>query len=244
MTRSESFPRILIVGTGHWANHGRDIVNRQFDDFLSARRQDEIREVLGHLLRFDPTAVVVEYPFERNELLNADYREFRAGKFPLTASEIHQLGFRLADALGHGEIFGVDWNEGTIRLSDVLNYAQQHQPNLHALAMRSGAPAIVEETVVQQLRWLNRIEGLQSLHRPYPLVALMGDPESEDGSEWVANWYRRNLRIFSRICHVALRGHERVLVIYGAAHAYLLTQFVRECDGIDLVDPIAALADS
>jgi len=57
---AQAKPEILIVGTYHMANPGRDIFNASADDVLSPRRQVEITELLAVLKRFRPTKIAIE----------------------------------------------------------------------------------------------------------------------------------------------------------------------------------------
>ena len=59
---------LLIVGSYHMANPGRDVFNVQAEDVLADRRQRELREVVDHLKRFAPTKVALELAtdYERN----------------------------------------------------------------------------------------------------------------------------------------------------------------------------------
>jgi hypothetical protein len=50
------------------------------------------------------------------------------------------------------------------------------------------------------------------------------------------HWYGRNLRIFSNIVRLAPKPEDRVVVIYGAGHAYLLRQMAREASAFKVVD--------
>src|SRR5665647_2316095 len=51
---------VLILGTYHMANPGRDVFNMKADDVLSPKRQAEIGELLEVLKRFKPTKIAIE----------------------------------------------------------------------------------------------------------------------------------------------------------------------------------------
>jgi len=56
MARAE----VLVLGTYHMANPGRDIFNTQADDVLAPKRQAEIAQLLEVLKKFQPTKVAIE----------------------------------------------------------------------------------------------------------------------------------------------------------------------------------------
>src|SRR5688572_29060863 len=98
---------VLVLGTYHMANPGRDIFNTQADDVLAPKRQAEIAQLIEVLKRFRPTKIAVE----RNagdERIRKDYAAYLAGTHQLTRNEIEQLGFRLAKELGHDTVHAVD----------------------------------------------------------------------------------------------------------------------------------------
>jgi hypothetical protein len=51
---------VLVLGTYHMDNPGRDIFNMEADDVLAPKRQAEIRELLDVLTRFRPTKIAIE----------------------------------------------------------------------------------------------------------------------------------------------------------------------------------------
>jgi hypothetical protein len=55
-------PALLIVGTPHFANPGRDIVNTRVDDVTTPEREREIEAIVERLAAFRPTRVAVEWP--------------------------------------------------------------------------------------------------------------------------------------------------------------------------------------
>jgi len=100
---------ILILGTYHMANPGRDVFNMSADDVLAPKRQAEIGELLEVLKRFKPTKIAIESTVYEDRRLK-QYAEYLAGVYTLTANEIEQVGFRLAKELGQKAIYPVDYD--------------------------------------------------------------------------------------------------------------------------------------
>src|SRR3546814_9808231 len=86
-------------------------------------------------------------------------------------------------------------------------------------------------------RALNTPAARDRLNRIYYDYALIGDGETDPGAVWVGNWYTRNLRIFGHLVRLA-KPDDRVLVLYGAGHGFLLDQDARQSGAFDVVDPL------
>ena len=55
-------PQVMLVGTDHFSNPGKDIHNVKAVDVLAADRQRELGKVVTALAKFAPTRVGVEWP--------------------------------------------------------------------------------------------------------------------------------------------------------------------------------------
>ena len=69
----------------------------------------------------------------------------------------------------------------------------------------------------------------------YGLLAI-GDAKEQPGAELNAAWYQRNARIFAKLVQVARPG-DRVIVMFGAGHAFWLRHFVQNAPGFQLIEP-------
>ena len=243
-------PVLMVVGSGHFANPGRDVINIKVDDVLAPARQAQISLVVKELASFRPTHIVLEWPRDKQDTLDARYRDYRNGRYHLSRSEKDQLGLRLAGLLGLPKVYAVDWNESPPgcddKAFDWYAYAESHgeQAQITALSKRSlGVVPLGSLTIGEWLWKLNRPEVLAANHRNYFDIAAIGDPTQQPGANWVGSWYARNLRIFTNIVHLTLRPEDRVLVIYGQGHAYLLRQFARESGAFRVVDADSVLQD-
>jgi hypothetical protein len=140
--------------------------------------------------------------------------------------------------LGHERIHAVDWNgnpPGDVEADyNWVSYGQTHghEATLAAITDPVRAKqfyvALEDQTVSQWLRQLNSVDALQASHRMYFDIASIGDGEQLIGANWVGTWYARNLKIYSRLVNLATSPSDRVLVVYGQGHAYLLQKFARE----------------
>ena len=120
--QSDMQPEILVLGTYHMANPGRDIHNMQADDVLAPKRQQEIVQLIEVLKKFHPTKLAIEADVG-SERVTQQYADYVAGKYTLSASETNQIGYRLAKEMGHKTIYPVD-EEGDFPWGRVVNYAK------------------------------------------------------------------------------------------------------------------------
>jgi hypothetical protein len=253
--KPEDRPKMLILGTPHFDNPGQDIVNQKVEDVLAPERQREIEAVVERLAAFRPTHVAIEWKASAQEGLDQRYADYRAGRYQLSRDERDQIGLRLAARLGLERVHAVDWNgtpPGEEADYDFYAYAQRHELAESFDAAKAAKQAELDResermrctNVAAWLRNLNTPETLRENHGPYFDIALVGDAENNPGAASVGAWYGRNLRIFANLVRLAERPENRVIVIYGAGHAPLLTQFAQESGAFELVDPLKHLPAS
>jgi hypothetical protein len=237
-------PTLLVLGSAHFANPGRDMVNVRVEDMLTEKRQEQIAKVVDELAAFRPTFIAIEWPQAQQARLESAYGEYRARRQPLNASEHQQLGFRLADKLNLARVHAIDWNgmpPGDTKVYDFPAWANANgqKAGMQALTERIAAQSVrlgADETVGSWLIRLNLPQALLDNHRTYFDIAMFGDAEAQPGAAWVGTWYARNLRIFANLTRLTSNPQDRILVIYGVGHAYLLRQFAVESNAFRVID--------
>jgi uncharacterized protein DUF5694 len=223
---------VLVLGTYHMANPGRDIHNMLADDVMAPKRQGEIAELVEVLKRFRPTRVAIE----RNvgdERTAKDYADYLAGRHELTRNEIEQVGFRLARELGHPAIYPVD-ADGEFPYPRLVKYAQAtgRSKDLDAISGAFGAEVkaqgeyLASHTVLQALLYINADDKVARELGLHQRMGHLGENGDWAGADLLADWYRRNARIFTNVTRIVESPNERVLVIFGAGHLGLLRQAV------------------
>jgi hypothetical protein len=230
--QSDARPEILLLGTYHMANPGRDIHNMAADDVLSTKRQQELTQLLEILKRFKPTKIAIEAS-AGSDRTTRDYNEYLAGRYTLTRNENDQVGFRLAKELGHKAVYAVDV-DGDFQYMRVMNYAKANGKTAQFDSMQ----ARVARRVKQQSDFLRTHTLLETLGRmnsdSAAAEALASDMEfvyfgdlwEFAGPDLLTFWFQRNLRIYNRITALIESPAERILVIYGAGHLGPLRQIV------------------
>jgi hypothetical protein len=233
----------MVLGTHHFANPGQDLNNVEVGDVLDPDPQSQIRTLLDSLSRFEPARIAVERTPDQTGRLDSLYRAYRNDTFDLPRNEVYQLGFRLAQRLNHDVVYPID-HAGAINAQPLMSYAQQNDRSFlrwYKTEFQQGYVATVDSiittaTIPEALRWMNSAEGLQPQEAVYARIAAVGDTANYVGADLTADWYERNLRIFTNIAQVADPG-ERVLVIFGAGHAPILRRLVEASPQMRLVEP-------
>lgn len=231
-------PTFLICGMVHLVSRGDwHIVDA--GDVRSPQRTQEMNDVVARLGDFEPTQVAVERVVGDQGALDAHYRAYRAHMADLDASEEQQIGFRTAARLGLDRVQAVDWMDlipGQRAFGEVMAWAQTHQPPLYE-ELSGGGPgsiSIDDRSLLDVLREVNQPDRDRASHTSYLRLAQIGtaaDPEATYvGLDWLTWWYRRNLTIFVNLMRLATTPDDRILLLIGAGHRFLLNQFLRDSE--------------
>ena len=252
-------PTVMILGTYHMDNPEADAVNFEADDVLTAKRQRELQQLIEQLARFKPTKIAVEADTSLDAEVNAEYQNYLNGVYQSGRSEGDQVSFPLARKMQHPKIYCVDWfsrgdEEETV---DVEAFAKTH--NQSGLLEKADAmvQAMAQEplttlaeiqktgSVIDMLRFLNQEETIRVLHEintlPQFTLAQIGDADQYVGLDWLLDWYERNLKIFVNLTRITESADERVLLMIGAGHVFLVEQFLKDSGNYIVESPLKYL---
>ena len=214
---------VMVLGVYHMDNPGHDIFNTKADDVLSPKRQAEMAQVIAVLKEFRPTKIALEGDVSSDRLPKR-YAEYVAGKHELTRNEIEQIGFRLAKEMGHATVYPVDV-DGEFQYLRVQNYAKAsgHMKEWEAIAAEVGAMVkksneyLASHTILEMLLHLNSDAKIAEDVGYYYREAEFGEAWDWAGADFLTEWFRRNMRIYSNVARITAPT-DRVLVLYGSGH--------------------------
>jgi hypothetical protein len=248
--------QVMILGTYHLDNPGQDLHNVKVDDVTTPRRQAELAELARRLQRFKPTRIAVEAAVDTADLVYTPYRAFTPAALTKQRDERIQIGFRVAHNVKLAEVHGIDERSKTVDyfpFDKVKAYADRRggafATRLAAL-MKQGeaitnelAAALKTQSTGAILARMNEPARLRADHAFYYDLLALGDSKAQPGAELNAAWYLRNAKIFAKLIQIARPG-DRVIVVFGAGHAYWLRHFVETTRGFQLVEPNRYLTDA
>lgn len=239
----DSTIQVMMLGTLHFANPGRDVYNPRVGDVTTPERQAQIQAVVDSLLDFRPTKIAVEWVRENATEFDSLYAAYRAGTHEMAPNEREQLGFRLAAQSNHDRIYAVD-RKFPFPMDTVMAYAQAHQPSFvqyfqeYGSAMKAKLDSVGQQTTIgEMLRFINTPEWIDFLHAPYLRMPEVDADSTHVGVRPVASYYERNLHIFANLIAVTEPG-DRAIIIFGVGHAPFLRSYIKAHPGMTLVEPL------
>ena len=256
-------PTIMILGSSHLANPGMDGSNPKIDDVLAPKRQAEIEQLVKQLREFKPTKLAFEMDFSQNAEANATYQDYLKGTYELKRHESDQIGFRLAKLMGHPKIYCVDyWPEHDPilekiddHLTDRSTFAKKHNQE-HLFGTHPGSPGKVTrdadgtvwiepekyEPITDMYIRLNQPKRSRASQRAYLHDARIGLDDQYPGANWLAHsWYARNLKVFVNLTRITESADDRILLIVGAGHIFLVQQFLEDSGDYIVESPLKYL---
>lgn len=247
---------VMVLGTYHFGNPGRDLNNVKVDSVLTPQRQAELAAVARSLATFRPTHVMVEVESDAPGFAVAEFARFDDAMLAAKANEIIQIGYRTARLAGLATVNGIDEQPKTGE-PDYFPYDK-----LQATAAKFGQTAALEATNVPVAAETREFEAAQKTSTVAQLLVRMntpgtpvtgmdsyygllsiGDRDDQAGADLNAAWYLRNAKIFGKLMQVAKPG-DRVLVVYGAGHGFWLRHFATLTPGYRNVDVLPYLKSS
>jgi hypothetical protein len=253
-TKLKTWPapiQVLILGTYHMDNPGKDLANIESDDVTTPKRQKELVALNAQLAKFAPTKIAVEMTPKNDAATVPAYERFTPAELLKDKNEITQIGFRLAHHMKHTAVYAID------EQSETVDYFPFDKVQAFAKAnnMESALTAIVGEvqaeakaasqtqprmTVTEILREFNEPKKTASDQSFYLRLLNFGQGTDWPGADLNAAWYLRNAKIHAKLLKLAKPG-DRIVVIYGAGHNYHLRELVRSTPGFELVEAVKYL---
>ncbi len=236
--------QIMILGVYHFSSSA-DLIKLDLDDILGEQRQKEIAELNASLLTFRPDKIFVEWPPETQPRVDSLYQAYRDGDFALGANEVYQIGFRMAAALNLPGVYCMDASGwylydtlvATARTSGQYEAFSQAMENLFAEVMARDS---LNRTlsIREKLLLMNAPQEIMRSHllnAGVTTAASLGTPGEYGGAEFIGEWYKRNIRMYSNIVRQLSDADDRILVIVGAGHARILMHFFQDHPDFELI---------
>lgn len=230
---------VLLLGTFHFDNPGRDMHNVEAVDVLAPQHQREIAAIVDALAAFAPHRVFVEWP---EGVVDARYAAYRSGELEPSANEVVQLGFRLAHQRDLPRVHGIDV-DGDFPFQPVVDWAQANGQAARLKSMNDGVAARVarigvlqrEQGIAAALRHMNDPAVLHADQAMHMDLLRYGSGDTQPGAALNAAWFTRNIEICARLLQRIEPG-ERAVVIFGAGHIPWLQRCLADTPGIELVE--------
>lgn len=235
-------PTVLLLGVFHFAGEQVDVNTTPESlavNMMLPERQKQISQLVDALVAFRPTKIVIEGQPQYQSRYDSLLRLYQQGKLKASpkfmVSEVVQLGFRIATKLGLNTLYAADAQAFRFQLTpadSVLTfekYKDQTDTSFAYWNERYDRESAYDDTLCYRLP-LN--EYLQYLNSPEKRALSNGrwlvttkrgsnlEPVGADG--FITRYFNRNVRIYSNIQRSVTRKDERILVIYGATHMFML----------------------
>lgn len=239
--------QVMILGTYHFGNPGLDLHNMKSENVLTAARQKELEDIAIRLAKFNPTKIAVEARSDRPDFSTQKFADFTPQKLSTDPDERTQIAFRLAQRLGHKNVYGVDEQSDTIDyfpFGKVEAYAKAHNQVGTLARMHEDVEKNMKVMEAAQkttpirllLADMNEPARVRSDHQQfYYGLLVLGDQKNQPGADLNAAWYQRNAKIFAKLTQIARPG-DRILVVFGAGHAFWLRHLAQNTPGYTLVE--------
>ena len=241
---------VLLLGTFHFNYPQADAHktdSSQFINVLSSQRQNEMKELAEVIMRFQPTRIYIES--SRQSFHDSLYQEYRNGRYNLGRNEIYQVGYRLAGAFKHPQVYAVDaipfshenykkysWIDSLWTTKDYVDSLRdQHWNRKYERLYHVSDSIETTLTMLENFLLMAEPATLFRMHGHY----LAGGFNTTDNtgpdalSLW---WYNRNLRIYNNILKTKPSAPDRILVLFGNGHMPILKHCFQSSPEFEVVE--------
>lgn len=233
--------KVLNFATFHLSNSSD--ANTTAVDINDPQVKRDIEKVVANLLKFKPTIICVEVPATESAGTDEIYQEYKIDQSNTTgwSEEINAIAFEVGRLAGVKHIYGID---------DPIGF---DYPKLMAMAENSTNKdtksfLIKNQESLDQYNALSVLDKFININTDtwksetfnfYNFLATMRTPGNYEGTEIIARFYDRNLRLYTNLVEVPATSNDRVLVILGGTHTAYLDIFLRNDPRYEVLDATA-----
>lgn len=247
--------QVMVLGSFHFdlGSNGSDWKAKKEVDMLSPNKQQEIEELVKTLATFKPTKICIEWLPKQDSTFKQRYADYLAGKWALKTGEYYQIGFRLAKAMGHAQVYCIDNRpkqpESLLEVEDWDKYVataggaaeQKRYDPLNEQFNRYIDSIKYQLSLKDYLLFINS-DAVKKEYKRLWFTGLVhvGNESTYAGADLTGNWYQRNTRIFSNVKKLCTAPAERILIIYGNAHSFVLEEALRASQEFEVI-PLSSI---
>ena len=238
--------QVLLLGSFHFDNPGLDVAKFENANIMSAQRQKEVLEVVEKIKLFRPDKIFIEMPVERQQRLDSNFTKYKAGALTLSASETHQIAYRVGKELNHPGLYAVDYTEANFPFDSLMQSAtaakqfgflEMVKQELEKIEKDFNA-SLKTKTIQEILLQHNSPEYIKMAVGVYYEFLVAGEKGNHVGSYLTSEWWRRNMVIYENILKRLDGTEERILILFGSGHTALIHEMMKYNKKLELV-PLA-----
>lgn len=231
--------KVYLLGAFHFAQTDSTY------NVLDEKHQKSIQRVNDLIVGIHPDKIFIEAmpDFENEHKLDSLFTAYtQRTKETNNPNEIWQIGFKVAKRLGHPKLYQCDHpgSYGSL-YAELEEYAATHQQTniLHYNAPGVTKPlgnTLDRDSLMQSmslldyLKWLNSKEVQGTSHAHYiNLFPRIGQTDVYDyqknyllGTELTADWYRRNIYIYSKMVNQLNYQEKAIFLLIGNDHVPII----------------------
>ncbi|MBK7811588.1 MAG: hypothetical protein IPI50_10155 [Saprospiraceae bacterium] len=244
--------KVYLLGTFHFAQTDSSY------DVLSEKNQKSISKLCEIIKIQRPDKVFIERmpDFEYQNKMDSFYQAFKLGDSRNRRNEIWQVAFRVARDLNHKTIYSCDHpGQYGFLYSQIEEYASNHQQtdllNGKGNGITNPVSSLINEDsllfhsdLLDYMRWLNSKKVQQSSHAHYISVypqlgntnVFFYDSYYFLGSDLTVDWYRRNIKIYSKMIAQLDYKEEAIFLIMGNDHIPIIRHLFESNPYFEVMD--------
>ena len=249
---AEAEVQVMLLGTYHFANPGKDVIKQDIDDVLQPKRQAELEDLVARLASWKPDRIAVEWPISQADTVRVRYARYLAKTLAPNRNEVVQIAFRLASRLGHDAVYPID-DDSFLDLNDSLKAVVQRRPEFNKT--RDSIVAVLQKDAATTNAWMRtttlrehllRVNSEEALHAGNSLGMFggylpMGEGQNYGGPQFLAQWYARNFNMAHNLTRMLRPEVRRILLVVGSGHVPPLRNLLDEAPQFCPVSPLSLL---
>ena len=245
--------KVYLLGTFHFAQTDETY------NVLDEKHQKSIEELCDLVVKQKPNKIFVERQpeYEFKNKVNRLFEKYVENDSLLYKNEIFQVGFRIAKKLGHPKIYQCDhpgmygrYHKMSLEYAksnnqlDILN-AQAPGTTMRQDDLVNEDSMMYNNSLLDYMRWINSDEVMNTLHANYiTTYSQIGstdyynydDDDTLIGAELIADWYKRNIMIYSKIINQLDYTENGILLLMGGDHIPIIRNLFRDNPFFEVVE--------
>ncbi|WP_379092957.1 DUF5694 domain-containing protein [Pedobacter sp. UC225_65] len=243
--------QILLIGTFHFNNPGADAVKTDDFDVTTIAAQQELEKITNQIKKFNPNKIFVEWEYYDQKNLDSLYQLYihnqyesyveknfkNKGNYDMyVQNEIFQLAFRAAKKTGLKQVNGMDYplpmpfdtvmnaihaakQDDVMAEISAYTSGMAKEANLKRKTM--GLTALIVDLNTEKARKINSGFYIKTLNRA-------GQTDNFGGAFSVAEWYKRNLYMYSIVQKQIQSSDQRAVILLGSGHVAIIKKFIED----------------